>query len=378
MGKEQEAGSATASGGARIVVVGGGVAGLEIATALGKGRTGAIGSVTLVDSDSAHVWKPMLHTIAAGTRDLAQQQTTYLAQASDASFAYQPGEMCGLDREAREVLLAPIEAPDGREIVPGRRIAYDRLVIAVGSGANDFGTPGVDEHCFMIDSRRKADAFNSEIRLRMVRCMTSGEQLRVAIVGGGATGVELAAELVQLSRQQPGRLTVGTDGVGTSLHLTAEMLQQQAGLSWTHVPYKSGPQALTELAGGQIDLAVLPVALVQSFVREGKLRGLGVTSRQRAATLPQTPSLSDTAVWQAFDVEAWQGLLLPARTDARIAERLARETAAVLAEPELVRKLAEAGFKPMVMEQAQFTAHLQRERKLLEATVQAARLQGTG
>ncbi|MCW0038813.1 FAD-dependent oxidoreductase, partial [Acinetobacter baumannii] len=116
----------------------------------------------------------MLHTIAAGTRDLAQQQTTYLAQASDASFAYQPGEMCGLDREAREVLLAPIEAPDGREIVPGRRIAYDRLVIAVGSGANDFGTPGVDEHCFMIDSRRKADAFNSEIRLRMVRCMTSG------------------------------------------------------------------------------------------------------------------------------------------------------------------------------------------------------------
>jgi tripartite-type tricarboxylate transporter receptor subunit TctC len=187
-----------------------------------------------------------------------------------------------------------------------------------------------------------------------------------------------AAELVQLSRQQPGRLTVGTDGVGTSLHLTAEMLQQQAGLSWTHVPYKSGPQALTELAGGQIDLAVLPVALVQSFVREGKLRGLGVTSRQRAATLPQTPSLSDTAVWQAFDVEAWQGLLLPARTDARIAERLARETAAVLAEPELVRKLAEAGFKPMVMEQAQFTAHLQRERKLLEATVQAARLQGTG
>src|SRR2546430_16221925 len=84
-----------------------------------------------------------------------------------------------------------------------------------------------------------------------------------------------AAELVQLSRQQPGRLTVGTDGVGTSLHLTAEMLQQQAGLSWTHVPYKSGPQALTELAGGAIDLAGLPPALGPSFAREGKPRGLG-------------------------------------------------------------------------------------------------------
>ena len=184
---------------ARIVVVGGGVAGLEVATALGKLKSESIDTVTLVDSDSAHVWKPMLHTIAAGTRDLAQQQTTYLAQATDADFAYQPGEMCGLDREAREILLAPIYAPDGRELVAGRRLAYDKLVIAVGSGANDFGTPGVHEHCFMIDSRRKADAFNQEIRLRMVRCMTSGEQLQVAIVGGGATGVELAAELVHLA-----------------------------------------------------------------------------------------------------------------------------------------------------------------------------------
>jgi NADH dehydrogenase len=184
---------------ARIVVVGGGVAGLEVATALGKLKSESIDTVTLVDSDSAHVWKPMLHTIAAGTRDLAQQQTTYLAQATDADFAYQPGEMCGLDREAREILLAPIYAPDGRELVAERRLAYDKLVIAVGSGANDFGTPGVHEHCFMIDSRRKADAFNQEIRLRMVRCMTSGEQLQVAIVGGGATGVELAAELVQLA-----------------------------------------------------------------------------------------------------------------------------------------------------------------------------------
>jgi tripartite-type tricarboxylate transporter receptor subunit TctC len=156
------------------------------------------------------------------------------------------------------------------------------------------------------------------------------------------------------------------------------MLQQQAGLSWMHVPYKSGPQVLTELAGGQIDLAMLPLALVQSFVREGKVRGLGVTSRQRAATLPQTPSLSETAVWQAFEAEAWQGLLLPAPTDARIAARLARETAAVLAEPDLVRKLAEAGFKPMSMAQGRFITYLEQERKLLEATVQAARIQGNG
>jgi NADH dehydrogenase len=106
---------------ARIVVVGGGVAGLEVATALGKLKSESIDTVTLVDSDSAHVWKPMLHTIAAGTRDLAQQQTTYLAQATDADFAYQPGEMCGLDRSS-EVLLAPI-MPRWSRAGGGRRLA---------------------------------------------------------------------------------------------------------------------------------------------------------------------------------------------------------------------------------------------------------------
>ena len=184
---------------ARVLVVGGGVAGVEIASALGKLGDPHITSVTLVDADSAHVWKPMLHTIAAGTRDLAQQQTTYLAQATDANFAYQPGAMSALDRENQEIILDPIVSMDGREVVPARRIGYDKLIIAVGSGANDFGTPGVLEHCFMIDSRRKADDFNSEIRLRMLRGMTGGETLQVAIVGAGATGVELAAELVQLS-----------------------------------------------------------------------------------------------------------------------------------------------------------------------------------
>ena len=184
---------------ARILIVGGGVAGLEIASALGKRKDPHIASVTLVDADSAHVWKPMLHTIAAGTRDLAQQQTTYLAQATDAHFAYQPGAMSGLDRIAQEITLDPIIAADGREVVPARRLVYDKLIIAVGSGANDFGTPGVLEHCYMIDSRRKADEFNSEIRLRMLRGMTEGVTLQVAIVGAGATGVELAAELVQLS-----------------------------------------------------------------------------------------------------------------------------------------------------------------------------------
>lgn len=184
----------------RIVIVGGGVGGLEVASTLGRRwrRRTDRPAITLVDRDSAHVWKPMLHTIAAGTRDISQQQTTYLAQARDAGFTYQPGELCGLDRGAREILIAAQHAPDGRLLLPPRRIGYDLLVLAIGSQANDFGTPGVAEHCFYIDSRRQAEAFNQEIRLRVLQALAREDELSIAIVGGGATGVELAAELVQL------------------------------------------------------------------------------------------------------------------------------------------------------------------------------------
>lgn len=136
-----------------------------------------------------------------------------------------------------------------------------------------------------------------------------------------------------------------------------------SGIDLVHVPYRSGPQVLTELAGGQIDLAVLPVALAQPFVQEGKVKALGVTSRQRLATLPQAPSLSETPALRNLEVEAWQGLLAPAHTDARIVKRLADEIAILQADPEMARKLTEAGFKPMRMRHPQFLAYLEQEKE---------------
>lgn len=188
-----------------IVIVGGGIAGIEIAAALGRlsrrhrRRHRPFPDVTLIDGDSAHVWKPMLHTIAAGTRDVSQQETPYIAEAREAGFAFRPGSLVGLDRTTRRLRIAAIHAPDGRELVPESTVGYDTLVLAIGSEANDFGTPGVAEHCWRIDARRQAIAFNRELRLRMTQCLAQGTPLSIAIVGGGATGVELAAELVQLT-----------------------------------------------------------------------------------------------------------------------------------------------------------------------------------
>ncbi|HMO47458.1 MAG TPA: NAD(P)/FAD-dependent oxidoreductase [Rubrivivax sp.] len=183
----------------RIVIVGGGIAGLLLATRLGDtlGRSGRA-RVTLIDKSPTHIWKPMLHTIAAGTRDAAQQQVIYIAHASAHGFDYQPGEMHGLDRQARTVKLAELRAPSGEVVIGPRSVEYDVLILALGSRANDFGTPGVLEHCHFIDSQAQAEIFNQALRIRAFQSAVTNGPLRVAIVGAGATGVELAAELSRL------------------------------------------------------------------------------------------------------------------------------------------------------------------------------------
>ncbi|KVL27039.1 NAD(P)/FAD-dependent oxidoreductase [Burkholderia sp. MSMB1835] len=183
----------------RIVIVGGGIAGLQLATRLGErlGRSGRA-QITVVDRSPTHIWKPMLHTIAAGTRDVQQQQVIFLAHARDHGYAYQPGELKGLDRARRRVQLGEIRSQDGDVVIDARELEYDVLILALGSQANDFGVPGVREHCYFIDSQQQAETFNEALRMRVFRSIARDEPFRVAIVGAGATGVELAAELSRL------------------------------------------------------------------------------------------------------------------------------------------------------------------------------------
>lgn len=179
-------------------MVGGGAGGLELATRLGDryGR-GTRADVTLVDRGRTHLWKPLLHEVAAGSMDIHQHQLDYLAQARWHHFTFVLGALDGLERESRHIRVAAVTDDEGVEILPARRIPYDTLVIAVGSESNDFGTPGVREHAFTIDNAWQANLFHRRLVNACFRAnyAADGAVLPITIVGAGATGVELAAEL---------------------------------------------------------------------------------------------------------------------------------------------------------------------------------------
>lgn len=186
----------------QIVVVGGGAGGLELVTRLGRSLSRRDHDIILVDRNSSHIWKPLLHEVAAGSLDANLDEVGYRGHAFRWGYRYFDGALEAVDREAQEIVVAPIVDEDGREVIGRHRIRYDYLVLAVGSVSNDFGVPGVKQHCLSLESRTDADRFRRRLLnqcLRVSRLMSadpsSDARARVAIVGGGATGVELAAEL---------------------------------------------------------------------------------------------------------------------------------------------------------------------------------------
>ncbi len=190
----------------RIVIVGGGAGGLALATQLGK-RLGKrkLADITLVDAARTHVWKPLLHQLAAGSFDTHAEEIEYLAQARWNHFKFRLGSLTGIDRTRKTVQLAASHDDSGREITPAQSLSYDTLVIAVGSQTNDFGTPGAAQHTIKLDSPQAANHFNDRLVNACIRAQTvpraeGSGLLTVTIVGGGATGVELAAELHAAAR----------------------------------------------------------------------------------------------------------------------------------------------------------------------------------
>lgn len=183
----------------RIIVVGGGAGGLELVTKLGHklGKRGEA-EIILVDRSRTHIWKPLLHEVATGSLDINTDGINYRAHSARHYYQYQLGTMIGMDTELKSIELDALVDEEGHEILPIRSLSYDILVLAVGSVSNDFGTPGVKENCYFLDSHKQAERFQQALLnqfLRVHQTSDSDAKLKLAIVGAGATGVELAAEL---------------------------------------------------------------------------------------------------------------------------------------------------------------------------------------
>lgn len=182
----------------KIVVVGGGAGGLELVTRLGDtlGRK-CKAQITLIDKNKTHLWKPLLHEVATGVMDPGVDALSYISHSKNHHFQFQLGAVGGLNKAQKQILLDAVVDKHGHEVLPARRIDYDLLVLAIGSVSNDFGTPGIQENCIFLDKPDQAQHFHTLLlnRCLQVAAAPNPQKVRVAIVGGGATGVELSAEL---------------------------------------------------------------------------------------------------------------------------------------------------------------------------------------
>jgi tripartite-type tricarboxylate transporter receptor subunit TctC len=192
------------------------------------------------------------------------------------------------------------------------------------------------------------------------------------LIGSAKFPATKTVDVIEQAKKAPGKLNYGTDGVGTSMHLTAEIIKINAGVNIEHVPYKNGPQVLTELTAGMIELAVMPISLAQPFIKDGKVKAFGVTSGKRWPSLPDVPALAETPALKSVDVNSWYGMFAPAGTPDAVLATLTTALRDTLKDPTLVEKMNTAGLQPLNIERATFTTLLQRERDELAAAVKAA------
>lgn len=183
----------------KILIVGGGAGGLELATTLGQklGKTKQA-QITLIDPNRVHLWKPLLHEVVAGSLDTGAEALSYRAHSAENHYYFRMGAMSGLDLENKQIIVAPLLDHHGKQILAERRVDYDILVMALGAHSNDFGIEGVKAHCFTLDSAQQAEDFHLSFLNRFLQFSEVAkpqDSVHIAIVGGGATGVELSAEL---------------------------------------------------------------------------------------------------------------------------------------------------------------------------------------
>src|SRR5215467_9070881 len=191
------------------------------------------------------------------------------------------------------------------------------------------------------------------------------------LVVSPAKGWKTVGDLVAAAKAKPGSVNYGSAGVGTATHISAERFRQSAGIEATHVPYKGGPEALTDLLGGRIDFYYCPISTAIPLIKDGRLRVLAVSTPQRAAALPDVPT-SLEAGFPNSDYTVWYGVFMPAKTPRAIIDRFYATTMKVIETPAMQQKLAELAVDPMPMKPSEFDALVETEIKANEKLIKGA------
>ena len=282
----------------KIVVVGGGAGGLELVTQLGRklGKTNKA-HICLIDKSPAHIWKPLLHTVAAGKLDVKQNEVNYLAHAAQNGYAFQQGEMIKLNRNKKQLLLAPILDKKGQVLTAPRKITYDKLIIGVGSRANTFNIPGADKHCYFLNSKEDAAVLNT---LMMTKLMQSTKnkisqkqkRLSIAIIGAGPTGVELASAMMSTLQQAIKQ----NQALSVDLLLPRISVIEAGKRVLPHLPEKMAAKAHERLS--KMGVSIYPSQRVSCVSDKGVKTAAGITLQ------------ADIVVWVAgIKAPEWLGYL---------------------------------------------------------------------
>ena len=164
-------------------------------------------------------------------------------------------------------------------------------------------------------------------------------------------------ELIAHAKANPGKINLGTSGVGGTQHFAAALFEQKAGVQFTHIPYRGGAPAMADLVAGRLDLIFSPLAETMSFIQSGQVRALGVTRTQRMPALPDVPPIADTVA--GYEFNSWIGIFGPANLPAPIVRAMSEAIAAGVRTPEVNRRMTELGYLP-VGGSAEDMANLQR------------------
>jgi len=196
----------------------------------------------------------------------------------------------------------------------------------------------------------------------------------VVLAANPQSGVGSIQALVAQAKARPGSVDYGTPGNGSTPHLAVELFQRAAGVELTHVPYKGGSQAITDVLAGHVQTVAVNALEVQPQAKAGRLRVLAVLSPGRSSIFPDAPTIAESG-YPGFEASVWYGLVGPARLPAAIAQRLHAEVQKALAAPEVKDRLAAAGGEVLPGPADRFAALLASEKQRYEKLIRDARIQ---